>query len=118
MNLICHCGCIKISVNNIPETLTSCNCSICNRYGSLWGYYAPADVSIDCNESALGEYKWSDENIEFKHCKSCCCVTHYTTTSKINPPKVGVNFRMAKKSDIQQIRIRHFDGANTWKFLD
>jgi hypothetical protein len=35
----CHCGAIKVKVASKPRQLTSCNCSICRRYGTLWGYY-------------------------------------------------------------------------------
>lgn len=30
---------------------------------------------------------FSDENIEFKHCNTCGCVTHYETTEKIKDKK-------------------------------
>jgi hypothetical protein len=35
----CHCGSIKVKVASKPRQLTSCNCSICRRDGTLWGYY-------------------------------------------------------------------------------
>jgi len=35
----CHCGNIKITANALPSSITSCNCSICNRLGALWAYF-------------------------------------------------------------------------------
>ncbi len=118
MKLSCHCGNIQVSVEKKPETLTSCNCSICHRYASLWGYYQPETVSIVIDSTPCKTYSWGDKYIEFHHCGDCGCITHYTTTDKVAQPKVGVNFRMAEPGEIDAINIRHFDGADSWKFLD
>ena len=32
--------------------------------------------------------------------------------------KMAVNFRMCEPDDYEGIRIRRFDGADTWEFLD
>jgi len=44
----CHCGAVRIEVPSAPETVTSCNCSICRRYGVLWAYYQPQSVRVVC----------------------------------------------------------------------
>ena len=33
-DLECHCGNLKLSANEAPDSMTSCNCSICNRLGA------------------------------------------------------------------------------------
>jgi len=35
----CHCGAVQIAVARKPRRFTSCNCSICRRYSTLWAYY-------------------------------------------------------------------------------
>lgn len=35
----CHCGKVRIEIGTLPATVTDCNCSLCRRYGALWGYY-------------------------------------------------------------------------------
>jgi hypothetical protein len=117
ISLNCHCGNIQIKINKLVDSLTSCNCSICNRYGTLWGYYKPEDVLIDNDDKSI-IYSYGDKNIEFYFCKKCGCVTHYLTTKKVKDSKVGINFRMANIKDIDSIKIRKFDGADTWKFID
>lgn len=71
----CHCGNIKLLAKSIPATLTSCNCSICNRYGALWAYYKSEDVKISIESRSASAYTW-DKKIEFHHCSICGCVTH------------------------------------------
>ena len=118
MNLSCHCGNVKITVNHAPETLLSCNCSICHRYGALWGYYTTEEVSITVESRPTGTYRWGDETTDFHHCPSCGCMTHYTCTEKIDDSRVAANFRLTGYKEIASIPIRRFDGADTWQFID
>lgn len=41
MELSCHCGHIQLKVEQLRDTLTSCNCSIFHRYRDLWRYDLP-----------------------------------------------------------------------------
>jgi len=118
MKLSCHCGSVRLTVSEAPETLTSCNCSICRRYASLWGYFSPEDVQIEVRDAELSSYQRAEEYLEFKFCSHCGCLTHYLTTEKVSTPKVGVNFRMADNHILESIPVRKFDGADTWKYLD
>jgi hypothetical protein len=52
----CHCGAVRIEVPRRPRMLTSCNCSICRRYGVLWAYYQAADVRTVCRPGATQSY--------------------------------------------------------------
>jgi len=40
----CHCGSVRLEVDDTPETVTDCNCSLCRRLGGLWAYYHPDQV--------------------------------------------------------------------------
>lgn len=114
----CHCGNVRVRFPGLPESLVSCNCSICHRLGSLWAHYTSKDVSVDCDRGATETYVWGDEQLAFHHCPSCGCATHYTTTEKAQGDRVGVNCRMVDPALIEGIRIRRFDGADSWTFLD
>ena len=114
----CHCGNVKLSVEKLPDTLTSCNCSICNRVGALWAYYKPEEVEISFAKEATSKYIWGDECIEFNSCETCGCTTHYELTDKCKEKKLAINCRMVAPNLINSIPVRHFDGADTWEFLD
>jgi len=45
-------------------------------------------------------------------------VTHYESTKKSDDSRIAVNARMMSPSDIAGARLRTFDGARTWKYLD
>jgi hypothetical protein len=101
-----------------PAWLTECNCSICRRIGGLWAHAGTASISIDCNEGATLAYAWGDRTLAFHTCRTCGCTTHWENLQPDEHARMAVNCRMADPADIAGIRIRHFDGADTWAFLD
>lgn len=110
----CHCGAVLIQVERAPEQLTSCNCSICRRLGGLWSYYSPTEVRV---AGTTATYRWGDRTIDNHHCPTCGCSTHWTP---VDPglDRMGVNARMMDPEVVAGARVRHFDGADTWQFLD
>ena len=114
----CHCGAVRIEVARKPRSLTQCTCSICRRYAALWVYRTRETARVIHKRGATGGYQWNDRWIEFRFCNTCGCLTHYTGTRKHERDRIAVNARMMDPADIAGIRVRTFDGAETWKYLD
>jgi hypothetical protein len=108
---------VKIHVRQAPRTVTSCNCSICRRYGALWAYYQPSSVRIEAPKGGLASYSWRRKIRAYFRCKTCGCVTHYTPRKKWVNPIVAVNASNFELDAMRGVRIRKLDGANTWTFL-
>lgn len=113
----CHCGAVQIQVPRRPRRLTSCNCSICRRQAGLWGYYEPGDVKITAGRGAIDRYVWGDKCLALCRCATCGCVTHWLPIPRTGK-RMGVNFRNFDPRVTETTRIRRFDGAGTWQFLD
>lgn len=114
----CHCGAVAIEVPARPRRLTSCNCSICRRTGGLWAYYQAPKVKITKKRGATLAYVWGDKMLALHTCNTCGCTTHWEATKKPRVSRMGVNMRLFDPADIAGVRVRRFDGADTWKFLD
>ena len=114
----CHCGNVTLTLSQAPSALVSCNCSICQRLGALWGYLLPEDIEIKIKNTHPQAYQWGDKNIDFQHCQNCGCTTHYIPTKQSGREKMAVNFRMVDKNISDEIHVKYFDGAKTWKFVD
>jgi hypothetical protein len=111
----CVCGAVRLAITRAPTEVTDCNCSICRCYGALWAYYSLKDVLVP---SGLTEtYSRGPKLLEFHRCKICGCVTHWTPADKTRD-RMGVNARLMAPEIVSQVRVRHLDGADTWKFLD
>lgn len=114
----CHCGAVRIDLPRAPEALTSCNCSICHRYGALWAYYDASEVRVMAARDAMDQYSWGDRTIRFMRCATCGCLTHWIAIDPRQDNRLGVNARNLDADEIASIRVRHFDGASSWKFTD
>jgi len=114
----CHCGNTVIVLQRKIELVTSCNCSICHRYGAIWAYFSPESIDIQSRETPTQTYVHGDKLIDFHQCSICGCTTHYTPTAKGKRNRMAVNLRMFERSILDKVNIRYFDGADTWQFYD
>lgn len=114
----CHCKKIKFELNLAPAHLTECNCSICHRIGAIWAHADKSDIKIICDENDLINYLWGDKSIKFCSCKQCGCITHWKSVDAEQSTRMAVNTRMVGRSEIKNIKVRHFDGAESFEFLD
>lgn len=116
----CHCGALQLKIEaEAPKTLTSCNCSICRRYGSLMAYFSPKQVTVLAAAGATARYVWGDKMLAFVRCATCGCYSHWEGLDQNSTlDRMGVNARLFTNHDISAIPVRRFDGADTWKFLD
>lgn len=109
MKLSCHCKNVLIEVVK-PNSVTQCNCSICSRYMSLWGYYQPSDPRISVGTDGTDSYSWGDNELDFIRCSKCGCVTHYETKPGQPDPKIAINFGLAR-DQVDEVPVRYFNGA-------
>ena len=114
----CHCGALRLELPRAPRRLLSCNCSICRRNGGLWAYYDSSAIRRRYRRRDVETYAWGDRMIRYVRCRHCGCVLHHERTRKMTDGRVGVNMRNCDPAVIAKARVRHFDGAKTWKFLD
>lgn len=113
----CHCGAVRLEADRRPTRVTSCNCSICHRYGALWAYYTRKSARLVFGARDVAAYSWGDRGIEFCHCKVCGCLTHYDSVTKTPDSRLAINARMADPGLLERVKVRHFDGRDTFKTL-
>ncbi len=116
----CHCGAVSIVMHRRIRKLTSCNCSICRRYGALWAYQQRKAIEIDAVSGALQTYARQNGDLVFFRCAHCGCVTHYERQDRRDngTDMSAVNMRnVDNPAQISDIPIRYLDGASTWKVL-
>jgi hypothetical protein len=112
----CHCGAVKLTAPAKPDTVTECNCSICRRLGARWAYYSPRHVGLP-KPGSTQPYVWGDRMLAFHRCRSCGVVTHWQSLDG-SQERMAINARIMDDMDWGKIRVRPFDGADTWKYLD
>ena len=114
----CHCGNVTFGVQRKPEWLTECNCSICRRIGAKWAHFEEEDVQISSPPGATIAYVQGDKTLAVHTCKQCGCTPYWLGLEPKASTRMAVNFRMCDPGEIDDIKVRHFDGADAWQFLD
>jgi len=114
----CHCGAVRLTLPSAPEHATICNCSLCRRTGGLWAYYGFGTVAIEGHPENTETYIWGDRTLRNVRCKNCGNVTHWEPLDLEPGARHGVNLRNFEPQLQESVIVRHFDGADTWTFLD
>ena len=114
----CHCGAVRLTLPATPEVATQCNCSLCRRIGGPWVYFEFGTVMIESQPDATSGYVQGDKTLRTVHCRTCGCVTHWEPLGAAPGAKHGVNLGNFDPKLIASVRVRQFDGADTWKFFD
>ena len=61
-------------------------------------------------------YIQGDRTLAVHHCATCGCITHWASLTGAD--RMAVNARLMEERDIEGVRVRRFDGAETWTYLD
>lgn len=112
----CHCGGVEWQFDGHPDGATTCNCTVCRRYGVLWIYdFEGEGVRV----SGPTNYYVRGKALQFHFCPVCGCVTHWRGL-RLEPDgrrRMAVNVRLAEPEVVAKIPIDHFDGLNTFEDL-
>jgi hypothetical protein len=104
----CHCGAIRIVIEDDPDDAAECNCSICRRTGALWTYCSPSKVDV----SGLGVgYVQGDALLTLWHCGTCGVTTHWSPSDQTYG-RMGINLRLFDPTIWSALPRRHIDGAS------
>lgn len=116
MRAACHCGRSALTLSKLAASVTECNCSICRRYGTLWGYHHMEDVELSALQYMSG-YQWGDGALTFHRCSSCGCIMCWTLTKADGAAstRMGVNYRMLESGAALRLPRKYFDGASSFK---
>lgn len=114
----CHCGAVRLRLPSTPTVATTCNCSLCRRIGGPWVYFEFGTVEIEGHPEHTVAYVQGDRTLSTIHCRTCGCVTHWEPLPPTPGTRHGVNLGNFDPALIASVRVRRFDGADTWTFLD
>jgi hypothetical protein len=53
---------------------------------------------------------WGDKDLEFHRCRTCGCITHWSSVDS-SYTRMGVNARLMAPEVLSATPVRHFDGA-------
>lgn len=108
----CHCGNIRFEVEGEIDSALACNCSICQRKGSLL-WFVPASSFRLLNANAeVSAYTFNKRAI--RHCFCPKCGMHPFGEGKDGEGNEmrAINLRCLEGIDLETIPVNHFDGRS------
>ena len=105
----CHCGRIAFEVQGEPEAAMACNCSICQRKGTLM-WFVPRDaLQLSTPAADMATYTFNKHVIQHHFCP--VCGIHPFGEGTLNGQSMAaVNLRCIEDVDLDAIPVQHFDG--------
>lgn len=114
LQLTCHCGRTRIELQEPPDYINECNCTLCNKTGARWAYFHPSKVDVDGLTSTYVRTDKAEPGACVQFCPTCGVTTHFTLTAgaiaRHGDVMRGVNMRLADESDLAGIELRFPDG--------
>jgi hypothetical protein len=106
----CHCGRIAFEVEGTIESALSCNCSICERKGSLLWFVPRSRLRLLTPEGNASTYTFNKHRIKHRFCPSCGMHPYGEGTDPKGNETAAVNIRCLEGIDLAAIPVKHFDG--------
>ena len=114
----CHCGAAHWTLEGDPGRATSCNCTLCRRYGALWAYdYEDERIRVAGPTVAYRRADLAHPMVEVRFCPTCGAIVYGRA---LQPEADGrrraaVNLRLAPPDEVADLPLRRLDGLETFK---
>jgi hypothetical protein len=106
----CHCGKVAYEVEGTISGVISCNCSMCQRKGSLLWFVPRASMKLVTPEGNASTYLFNKHHIEHRFCAVCGIHPYAEATDPKGNPTAAINIRCLEGIDLEEIPVKHFDG--------
>lgn len=106
----CHCGKIKFEVEGTIENALACNCSICQRKGSLLWFVPRKKLHLLTPEDAANTYTFNKHAIKHHFCPSCGVHPYAEAIDPKGNEMAAINIRCIEDIDLATIPVQHYDG--------
>ncbi len=108
----CQCGAVAFETDlDLDHTLT-CNCSRCQRLGSVLSFTPGSAFTLKSGESALTEYTFNKQKIRHMFCKTCGIEPFAYGEMPDGSPVTAVNVNCLEGVDPRSLRSKHVDGKS------
>ena len=108
----CHCGKVAFEVEGEIDSGLACNCSMCQRKGSLL-WFVPRDSVTVAGEDELATYTFNKHVIRHRFCKTCGILTFGEGADAKGNKVAAINIRCLEDFDISKVPLHHDDGKST-----
>ena len=109
----CHCGRIAFEVEGQIDNALACNCSICQRKGSLLWFVPHSQMKLlNPVDDNVGVYLFNKHVIRHIFCKTCGIHTYGEAPDPKGNLTAAINIRCIEGIDLDKVPVTHYDGRS------
>lgn len=108
----CHCGKIAFEAEGEIKEAMACNCSICQRSGTLLWFVPMAKFQLITPQDAVSTYTFNKHIIKHRFCAVCGIRPYADAMDPQGNAMAAINIRCLEGIDLTAIPVRHFDGRS------
>ncbi|MCS0583044.1 GFA family protein [Massilia pinisoli] len=109
----CHCGNVAYEVEGTIDTALACNCSMCQRKGSLLWFVPRAQFRLRTPEDAAATYTFNKHIIKHRFCPTCGIHPYAEGVDPKGNPMAAINLRCIEGIDLAALPVHDFNGRDT-----
>ena len=107
-----HCGRVRFEADGEIGSAMSCNCSICQRKGSLMWFVPRSALRLLTPDENAGTYLFGKHLIRHRFCAVCGIHPYAEASDRNGNPTAAINVRCLEDVDPESFAVEHFDGAS------
>jgi hypothetical protein len=108
----CHCGNVAFEVEGTIQGVISCNCSMCQRKGSLLWFVPRDKLKLLTPENNASTYQFNKHVIDHRFCARCGIHPYAEAKDPKGNRMAAVNIRCLEGVDLAAIPVTPFDGRS------
>ena len=108
----CQCGAVRFEAELDLEQVVTCNCSRCQRLGSVLTFTPRTQFHLLQGEDALTAYQFNKRVITHLFCATCGIETHGLGEMPDGTPMAAVNVNCLDGVDPRALKPYHHDGRS------
>ena len=106
----CHCGQTAFEVDGeIPEVM-SCNCSMCQRKGTLMWFVPRQALKLLTLPEKMSTYTFNKHVIKHHFCPKCGIHPFGESVGPNGQAMAAINVRCLEGIELESLCIKHFNG--------
>lgn len=108
----CHCGGVSFEAEGEIESAMSCNCSVCQRKGSLMWFVPRSALQLLTPEENVSTYLFNKHRIKHRFCATCGIHPYGEAISPTGEEMAAINIRCIEGIELSSIPVTHYDGRS------
>lgn len=108
----CHCGKVAFEVEGELKGAMACNCSMCQRKGTLMWFVPRSQLRVTSGEEQMSTYLFNKHVIRHRFCPVCGIHPFGEGTDPQGHAMAAINIRCLEGIDLEAVPVQHYDGRS------